>query len=864
MAHVGYWERDLDTGVFVWSDEAAHVLGLTQQALPADFAQFLERIHAEDRQCVIRAAEEALAGGARFDLSFRVLRPGGEIHVIHSRADLIRDATGRPRRMVGMIEDGAEGREAARALEELRQSEARLRETQRIAHVGWWERDFRTNRVSLSDETQRVFGVEPVDLPDWHERWLQIIHPEDRGETAEAAAAALRGGPRYDVEYRVIRPDGGMRIVHSQGDVTRDEFGQPLRQFGVLQDVTQLRQAEREVRASEARFRAFVDNAADAFFLHDEHLTILDVNRQACVSLGYSREELIGMHPRDFDVGMDEATIKRASRRVAAGETLTVETRHRRKDGTVFPVEIRIVQFEQGGRRHLALVRDITERKQAEEALQQRDAKIRRLVDANIIGIFVEGSDGGIVEANDAFLHMLGLDSEDLASGITRRQLTPPEWLARGEEATSALDETGAASPHEKEFFRKGGGRTPVLIGLARIDDGSKRNIAFVLDLTERKRTEEALKDSEDRFRALVQFSFDVYWESDAEHRFTRQEFAKGLGDAPEPGSEIGKKRWEVPYLDPDEDAWRRHRETLDAHLPFRDFELVRPTRDGSKRYVSVSGLPVFDKASRFLGYRGVGRHITQQKLAQEALREMQAQLAHANRLETMGQLTASIAHEVSQPLTATLTNAKAALRWLNGSAPNLDEAKRALDRIVRDGTRAADVVQRIRSLAKKAPTREDRVDVNSAIREVVELSRAEAVKNGVSVEMRLAEGLPVIHADRVQLQQVVLNLIVNAVEAMSTMSDGPREMLIATAKTEPGVALVSVRDLGPGLAPAVEENLFKAFHTTKPNGLGLGLSICRSIVEAHRGRLWATAHAPCGVVFQFTLPLGADETSSG
>ena len=391
-----------------------------------------------------------------------------------------------------------------------------MQKAQHIAHFGWWERDFATSRVSLSDEVCRIFGLEAVDLPEWHARWLSLIHPEDQPRVAEAAAAALLpGGPRYDVEYRVIRPDGTVRIVHSQGDVTWDESGRPLRQFGVLQDITELRQAEQELRASEGRFRIFVDHATDAFFLLDDDWTILDVNRQACHGLGYSREELIGKHKSDFDVGLDGTSIQRLKQRTVAGEAITFETRHRRKDGTSFPVEVRLNQFEQGGRRYLCLVRDISERKRAEDEL----------------------------------------------------------------------------------------------------------------------------RESEERFRTLVQFSFDVYWESDAQHRFIRQEFAEGLADAPAPGSEIGKTRWEVPYLEPDAEAWRKHRETLDAHLPFRDFELARPAPDGGKRYVSVSGLPVFDKSGRFIGYRGVGRHITERKRVEEALRRSEAYLAEAQRLSHTGHL---------------------------------------------------------------------------------------------------------------------------------------------------------------------------------------------------------------------------------
>ena len=251
-----------------------------------------------------------------------------------------------------------------------------------------------------------------------------------------------------------------------------------------------------------------------------------------------------------------------------------------------------------------------------------------------------------------------------------------------------------------------------------------------------------------------------------------------------------------------------------------------------------------------------VSEDVTEAKRAAEALREMEMQLAHANRLETMGQLAASIAHEVNHPIATAMNNARAALRFLHRDPPDLNEVGEALDCIVRDGGRAAAVVQRIRDLSKKASPRDGHVEINAATREVIEFTRSEATKSGVSVRSKLAESLPLVRGDRIELQQVMLNLVLNAVEAMSGVDEGERDLLITTGKNESGGIHVSVQDSGPGLAPEVQKNLFKAFQTTKPNGLGLGLSICRSIVERHGGRLWATANAPRGTVFQIHAAL--------
>jgi signal transduction histidine kinase len=253
---------------------------------------------------------------------------------------------------------------------------------------------------------------------------------------------------------------------------------------------------------------------------------------------------------------------------------------------------------------------------------------------------------------------------------------------------------------------------------------------------------------------------------------------------------------------------------------------------------------------------RRVAERTNQLMQASEALHGAQAELARIHRVTTMGQLAASISHEVMQPISAGVTNAQAALRWLDAQPSDLKEVRQALDRAIQAGNRATDVIDRIRALIKKAPPRKDALDINEAIHEVIALTRGEVVKNNVSVQTQLADDLPPIQADRVQLHQVILNLIINAVEAMGVVSDKPRELRVRTGRDTPGAVVVSVRDSGPGLSPESFDRLFDSFYTTKPGGMGMGLSICRSIVEAHGGRIWASRTAGPGASIEFTVPV--------
>ena len=275
---------------------------------------------------------------------------------------------------------------------------------------------------------------------------------------------------------------------------------------------------------------------------------------------------------------------------------------------------------------------------------------------------------------------------------------------------------------------------------------------------------------------------------------------------------------------------------------------------DGEYRWLLIRAVPLRDETGKIVKWYGASADIEDRKRAEETLRKAQAELAHVMRVTTMGELAASIAHEVNQPLSAIVNNSSACLRWLASEEPNLDEARDAARRIIRDGNRAGEVINRIRGLLRKTDTGKARLDINLTIREVVTLTRNEATGKGVAIRMELAAGLPPVLGDRVQLQQVILNLILNGIEAMASVTDRPRELLISSRQHESDKALVAVRDSGVGLGGKDLEKIFDAFYTTKSKGMGMGLAISRSIVEDHGGQLWAAPNEGPGATFQFTL----------
>jgi PAS domain S-box-containing protein len=628
--------------------------------------------------------------------------------------------------------------ERKRAEEKSRESELKLRQiTETVPGLVWSNGpDGEPTHVN-----QRMLDYSGMSFEEFgHRGWEAFVHPADYPETAEAFWQAIQTGTSYQGVMRLRRADGELRWHHARCEPLRDRQGRIIQWYGLSVDIDERKKAEDQLRHSEAylaeaqrlsRTGTWVLNPTTMQYLYwsDESYRIWGFDPLQ----GFPSRDSLWQRIHDRDKVWEEVQEALRQKKDYSGEFKIVLP-----NGTVkylaatshhlFSTNGEIVEV-------IGTNVDVTERKRAEQALRESEAKIRRLVDSNIIGIFIWDFDGRILEANDEFLRMVSYDREELVSGRIRwADLTPPDWRDRNNARIEQQRSGGRFEPFEKEYARRDGRRVPVLIGGATFEDGGNQGVAYVLDLTVRKRVEAEARENERRYR------------------------------------------------------------------------------------------------------------------------EAQLELAHANRVATMGQLTTSITHEVNQPITAAVTYASAARRLLSAQPPNLDEVDDVLSLIVKEGNRAGEVVGRIRALIKKAPVRKDAVEINDAILEIVALTRTEAANHSVSVRTQLAEDLPHVQGDRVQLQQVLLNLIINAIEAMRDVGEEERELLISTCHEPDGVS-VEVRDSGPGFAPTDTDRVFEAFYSTKPNGVGLGLSICRSIIEAHNGRLWASPNAPRGAVFGFVAP---------
>jgi PAS domain S-box-containing protein len=491
-----------------------------------------------------------------------------------------------------------------------------------------------------------------------------------------------------------------------------------------------------------------------------------------------------------------------------------------------------------------------------EEALSEINERFSVLAESLLSGVYLIQEDV-FRYVNPALARMFGYAVEELVDRLGPLDLAyPDDRPLVSESIRRRIEGDTEEIRYECRGLRKDGSAFPIEIHGRRIEQGGKFGVVGTLvDNTDRRRAEDELRASEQRFRDYAEIASDWFWETGPDHRFSR--FSGKPPDWGVAGKFVGSSRWELAADREDEpEKWRAHLTALDAHQPFRGFRYRIARPNGSALYISVSGKPLFEADGKFQGYRGTASDVTAEvraEQAERALREAQVELAHVTRVSTVGELSASIAHELTQPVGAVMNDARAGLRWLDKPIPNFPEAREALESIVKTANRAAEVIERIRALTKKAPVQKIELNINEVILEVIALTRAEMRRNHVTLCTQLAGDLPPVQTDRIEFQQVLLNLIINAVEAMD--ESVRRDLLIASRRDGANVR-VEVCDSGRGLEPGIADRIFQAFFTTKPGGMGMGLAICRTIIERLGGRLSAHANAPCGTAFEFSIPI--------
>src|SRR6266852_6028497 len=731
----------------------------------------------------------------------------------------------------------------------------------------------------FSTQWTEYTGVAESELLGW--RWMDVLHPDDRQSTRQIWTDSVAGRRAYDVEYRVRRHDGTYGWFKTRGVPIRDSNGNIVKWFGSCTDITDRKRAEEALRESEQRWRSLTEALPQLVWSTTPDGANDYVSPQWTEYTGVAESELLGrrwmdvLHPDDR-----QSTRQIWTDSVAGRRAYDVEYRVRRYDGTYGWFKTRGVPIRDSNGnivKWFGSCTDITDRKRAEEALRESEQELRkarnelekkvaertaelrrseaylaeaqRLTRTGSWALTVATRE--IVHLSDEFYQIFGFDPErGMPSQQTIRQCIHPEDRpASVEIIDKAIREGKGYELHQRIVLPEGTIKFIHLVGRPVFNTSGDlvEIVGTVMDVTERKGgeylTRQVFESSPDSM-AIIGTDYRLQRVNPVFERFWGTPAATAIGMHID--EIVGTEYFE-----------REGKPRLDRCFAGEE-EVIRAdwyATPRGQRYRVTTYSPLRPDTQRVEAALLIARDFTDYVQASEALREAQTELAHVNRVATMGQLTASIAHEVNQPIAAAVTNAEAGLRWLAAQPPDLKEVRDAFDHIIKAGNQASEVIGRIRDLIKKVPARKARLDINEAILETIALTRSEMERHRTLLQTELANNLPRIWGDRVHLQQLILNLIINAIEAMSEVSQGSRALLISTGVDTPDGVIVAVRDSGSGLKLESLDHLFDPFYTTKPTGMGMGLSICRSITEAHGGRLWATANAPRGAVFQFTIP---------
>jgi PAS domain S-box-containing protein len=872
LSHSGTFGWKVGTGELVWSDETYRILGFTRETNPTLDLVF-DRIHPDDRDRLKLIRERAAQNGMDLDVEHRILLPDGVIKHVQVVAHAGRDGAGNLEYM-GVVTDMTDRRRAdeerqalSRKLEE---SNARLEEAQRVAHLGYWLWDFETNRVIFSNETCRIYGLKPREDPIDLATIQELIHPEDREYVFRNAERAVRDGVHIETEHRLIRPDGEVRIVHSPGDLKRDASGRPYQMFGTCQDITDRKQAEKERQALSRdlqKSNARLEEAQRVAHIGHYEWNLI-ANR---VTWSDELYRIYGLHPQDGPIDMAmvsdmihpndrERVFRAAEEAVLSGPHTEAEHRVVRPDGEVRTVlGLGTVKRDASGKAYemFGTVQDITDRKRAEEALQRTQFYLSEGERIAHIGSWAFNDSGHYW--SDELYKIYGLTPRSGAPSVEQYlALIHPQDRASMAESIKVMQEQHCGHDLIERIVRPDGQLRYVrAVAVPIVEHGVFRGfVGTTMDVTEQELLTQELRREQAYLAEAQSLTHAGSWACNLVTReifHSSDENARLYGFDPVQGP-IPFDRYYGSILPEDERVVRPRLEYAIGAGEDYDVEFRIRRTDGAIRFLRGIG---HHNPSQELGeYVGITMDITDQRHAameHERLRQLEADLAHVNRVNMMGELAAALAHEIKQPIAASVTSANALLRWLAHDPPDLDRARATAARIEQDANRAADVINSLQTFYRRGTTlKREIVDLKNVIKEMAVLLGTEASRYSIRIDTELDNDIPKLRVDRVQLQQVLMNLMLNAIEAMK---DSGGELHIRSRLNPEGWLLVSISDTGEGLPEEWTEEMFDPFRTTKPQGTGMGLTITRSIVESYGGRVWATANQGAGATFHFLLP---------
>ena len=696
--------------------------------------------------------------------------------------------------------------------------------------------------------------------------WVEAIHPDDRERLTVYWQTCLASGTSGDTEARMRRYDGAYRSFLFRTNPLRDAAGEISRWLGINIDIEDRRRVEEHLRASEVSWRQIVDNIPGLVATMGAMGEVEFLNRQTLDYFGRTSEELkdwslIGaVHPDDLP-----RIVEARAKAIETGQVYEVEHRCRRADGVYRWFQVRGLPVRNTAGETTAwylLLTDIDDRKQTEAALRSNERNLSLMINAIPTSIYVLNLEGSVQYVNQAVMDYTGLSLQDVQQEDYRDRVIHPEDLQRVLPGRKASLARPAPFDNEQRVRSKDGEYrwflvryNPLLDEQGRID----RWYVAAFDIEDRKRAEAELQQAYLRLAEAQRLSKTGSFITDLvadEHNWSEEAFR--IFEI-EPAARITVKmvRDRVHPEDlPSFDAVIAQGMTgTDVDFYFRiltDRGAVKHVRGMARVMEQTAGRPLFI---------GALQDVTESKDTEEALHRARSELARVARVTALNALTASIAHEVNQPLSGIITNASTGLRMLNRDPPNVDAARETVRRTLRDGNRASAVIHRLRALFSKKELALEPLDLNEATREVIALSLSDLRRNGVILRSELADDLPLVTGDRVQLQQVILNLVRNASDAMAGVDDRPRALLIKTEQDEGDRVRLSVVDAGIGIRPEIADKLFEAFYTTKSDGMGIGLSVSRSIIEAHHGHLSASGNDGPGATFAFSI--GRDEAAT-